>query len=256
MEENKNKITEEEVQVFNEASGNKRKDYLLPASIVAAGVLIAGAVVFAIIYKSKPSAGEPSAQQPSAAAVADIMKVGGRDIVLGDANAPVTLVEYLDYQCPFCGKFFLETQRLIVNDYVNSGKARIVFRNFPFLGPESFAAAQAAECAEDQNQAVAYHDALFKAKYAEETGGGSENDGSMRKSFFIKLAQQLNLDVPAFTSCIDSAKYAGQVDQEKAAGVSAGVKSTPTFFVNGQLIEGAYPYAYFKAGIDALLKGK
>jgi len=77
----------------------------------------------------------------------------------------------------------------------------------------------------------------------------------MNRAFFLKLAQGLNLDIPTFTSCIDSNKYASQIDQEKATGVTAGVNSTPTFFVNGQQVLGALPYAQFKIGIDALLKG-
>jgi protein-disulfide isomerase len=259
MEKDQHKITEEEVQVFDKeialADKGKKKDYFLPASIIIAALLIAGAVVFAIMYKGGSSTGGSAAQQPTATSTVDVMKVGGRDIVLGDANAPVTIIEYSDYQCPWCGKFFTETQPLIVKNYVNAGKVRMVFRNFPVLGPESTAAAEAAECAEDQNQGMAYHDALYKAKYAEETGGGSENDGSMNRAFFLKIAQGLNLDTPTFTNCIDSNKYASQVNQEKATGIAAGANSTPTFFINGQQILGALPYAQFKTGIDTLLKG-
>lgn len=263
MENNQHQITEEEVQVFNEkeapvgksGTNEKKRDYFLPISIVIAGILIAGAVVFAILYKGGSSTGH-GAEQATATSTVDVMKVGGRDIVLGDANAPVTIVEYSDYQCPYCGKFFLETQPLIVKNYVDTGKVRMVFRNFPFLGAESVAAAEAAECAIDQNQGASYHDALYKAKYAEETAGGSENDGSMTRAFFLTLAQQLNLDIPTFTTCIDSNKYANEVDQEKAAGIAAGVNSTPTFFINGQQVLGALPYAQFQAGIDALLKGQ
>jgi len=172
MEKNQNKITEDEVQVLDDEvralnkeialfDKAKKKDYFLPASIIIAGMLIAGAVIFAIMYKGGSSTGGSVAQQSAATSTADVMKVGGRDIVLGDASAPVTIVEYSDYQCPYCGKFFTETQPLIVQNYVNTGKVRMVFRNFPFLGPESTAAAEAAECAEDQNQGVGYHDALF-----------------------------------------------------------------------------------------------
>ncbi len=266
MEKNQHQITEEEVQVFNKketlaGKSEKKRDYFLPASIVVAGVLIGGAVVFALLYKGGSSAGNGAAQNGNnangqAASTTDVMNVGGRDIVLGNANAPVTIVEYSDYQCPYCGKFFAETQPLIVKNYVDTGKVRLVFRNFPFLGPESVAAAEAAECAIDQNQGAAYHDALYRAKYAEEAGGGSENDGSMNSAFFIKLAQQLNLDIPTFTTCINSNKYANEVKQEEARGVAAGVNSTPTFFVNGQQVLGAQPYATFQAGIDALLKGQ
>ena len=257
MEEKQHKITEEEVQIFNKetapADDGRKKDYFLPASIIVAAVLIAGAIVFAIIYKGG-SPGGSAAQQ--ATSTVDVMKAESRDIVLGNANAPVTIVEYSDYQCPYCGNFFTETQPLIVQNYVNVGKVKMIFRNFPFLGAESIAAAEAAECAADQNQGVAYHDALLKAKHAEEVGGGSENDGSLNRTFFLKLAQGLNLNMPVFTSCIDSNKYASQINQEKATGAAAGVNSTPTFFINGQQVLGALPYSQFETGIDSLLKGQ
>lgn len=257
MENNKHKTTEEEVSVFKKesasADGEKGKDYFLPISIIIAGVLVAGAVIFAITYRGGSTGN--AGQQLVAKSTAEIMKVGDRDIVLGKANAPVTIVEYSDYQCPFCGKFFIETQPLIVQNYVDTGKVRMVFRNFPFLGPESIAAAEAAECAIDQNQGANYHGALYRAKYTEETSGGGENDGSMNRAFFLKLAQGLNLDMPTFTSCIDSSKYANRVSQEKAVATAAGVQSTPMFFINGQEILGALPYAQFKAAIETLLKG-
>jgi protein-disulfide isomerase len=273
MEQEQHHINEEEVQIFNkepepepegaapvaEADNKKKRDYFLPASILIAAVLIAAAIIFAIMHKgggaTQPVAGFGAA---TTTPVAEIMKIANGDIVLGQASAPVTVIEYSDYQCPYCGKFFTETQPLIVSNYVNTGKVRMVFRNFSFLGPESSSSAQAAECALDQGQtqAAEYHDALYTAKYAEETGGGSENDGSMDRTFLLKIAQQVKLDIPTFTTCIDSNKYAAQIDQEKADGIAAGVNSTPTFFINGQEVEGAVPYAQFKAGIDTLLNAQ
>jgi protein-disulfide isomerase len=109
----------------------------------------------------------------------------------------------------------------------------MVFRNFPFLGPESTAAAQAAQCAEDGNKLWAYHDALYQAKVNDVSKGGSENDGFLTRAVFIELASQVGLDVPTFTSCIDSNKYATLVSSDYAAAQAAGVDSTPTTFVNG-----------------------
>jgi len=274
MEQEQHHINEEEVQVFKtekeiqpeisapvEAIEKKKRDYFLPASILIAAILIAAAVIFATFNKggsAQPVGNFGAAGTATTTPAVDIMKIGSRDIVIGQANAPVTVVEYSDYQCPYCGKFFTETQPLIVSNYVNTGKVKMVFRNFPFLGAESNAAAEAAECALDQGQtqAAAYHDALYTAKYGEETSGGSENDGSMTRAFFLKMAQQVNLDIPTFTTCLDSNKYENQVNQEKADGIAAGVNSTPTFFINGQEVEGAVPYAQFKTGIDTLLNAQ
>jgi len=242
-----------------------RKDRFLPISILIAALLVGGAVVFAALYRpgsgtsvlgSPGTAGtNGGAGTPTAPAPSTVTALGPRDAILGNANAPVTLIEYGDYQCPFCTQFFLQTQPQIVSNYVDAGKVRMVFRNFPFLGPESIAAAQAAECAEDQNKLWPYHDALYQAKVNDEAKGGGENDGSLNRTLFLKLAQDLNLNIADFTSCLDTNKYASLVSQEKAAAAAAGVNSTPSFFVNGTAIVGAEPYTAFQQAIDAALKG-
>jgi protein-disulfide isomerase len=246
----------------------EKKDRFLPVSILVAAVVVAGAIVFAAFYKggitgnpSAPSGGGTTAGQTTS--VAGIMALTSRDEILGNANAPVTLIEYGDYQCPYCAQFFAQTEPSIVQNYVNTGKVKMVFRNFAFLdrvpgvppgANESHDAAAAAECATDQNKTWAYHDALYSAKVADMQKGGSEDDGLYNRTLFLKIAQQLKLDMPTFTSCIDSKKYQAQVDTEEAAANAVGVQSTPTFFINGQEIQGAEPYATFKATIDPLLK--
>ena len=231
----------------------------LPISILVAAVLISGSILFAVFYKGGAATPSPAVQQPQAAAptsTISIMALSPRDAVLGDANASVTFIEYGDYQCPFCVQYFSQTQPLLIKKYVDSGKMKMVFRSFPFLGPESTAATEAAECAADQNQAWAYHSALYQAKAQDEQKGGSENDGSLNRTLFLKLAQQLGMDIPAFTTCIDTNKYASQVAQEKTVASAAGVDSTPVFFINGRQIMGAQPYANFQSVIDGLLSAK
>ncbi len=122
--------------------------------------------------------------------VTDVPPPGSGDVILGDANAPVTIIEYGDYQCPFCGRFFSEVEPLIRSQYIQTGKAKMVFRNYPFLGPESDAAAEAAECAKDQGQYWAYHDALYSAKIQSPT----ENNGILNKDLFEKIASDLKLN--------------------------------------------------------------
>ncbi len=261
-------VGEVEVSVPAEPEKAKR-DLFLPISILVAAVVIGGAVVFAALYhggsapgagtaaNAPQAAGNPAAAPaaPAPAANTAVMTLGPRDAILGNPNATVTIVEYGDYQCPYCGMFFDQTEPQIVQNYVNTGKVRMVFRDFPFLGPESTAAANAAQCAEDQNKLWPYHNALYAAKYADFTGGGKEDDGFFSRAEFLKLAQQVGLNMTQFTSCIDNTSDASIVAQEKANATAAGVNSTPTFFVNGQQIVGAQPYSAFQQALDSALAG-
>lgn len=240
-----------------------KKDRFLPISILIAAALIGGALVFTSFYHGS-SAGSPAGAGaapggatpttgPSAPTTASIMALGPRDAILGNASALVTLIEYGDYQCPFCARFFSETQPQITSNYINAGKVRMVFRNFPFLGPESTAAAEAADCANDQGKFWPYHEALYQAKVDDENKGGGENDGYFTRALFLSLAQNVGLNIATFTGCIDNNTDANLVTQEKAAATAAGVNATPTFFVNGTQVLGAQPYSAFQSAIDAAL---
>ncbi len=241
----------------------EKKDRFLSISILVAAGVVGGAVVFAALYIGPPistrtvgGATAPTTNPQPSVSASQVMQLGSRDAILGNPNASVTLIEYGDYQCPFCGRFFSQTQPQIVADYVNTGKVRMVFRNFAILGAESTAAAQAAECAEDQNKRWAYSDALYAGKVADDGKGGGEDDRFFNRALFLKLAGQIGLDVSQFTSCIDGNKDASIVVQQKSDAIAAGVNSTPTLFINGQQILGAQPYAAFKTIIDAALAGK
>jgi protein-disulfide isomerase len=252
----------EEVEV-SVSSGPRKRDMFLPISILVAAVMVGGAIVFATLYKgggaAPPVGGVGNnnvvAATSTAANPAAAMTLGPRDAILGNASAAVTLIEYGDYQCPYCVQFFSETQPQIVQNYVNTGKVRVVFRDFAFLGAESTAAANAAQCAEDQGKLWAYHDALYSAKLADDNNGGSEDDGFYTNVEFLKLAQQVGLNIPTFTSCINNNTDANMVAQEKGAAANAGINSTPSFIVNGTTISGAQPYSVFQAALDAALKG-
>ncbi len=254
---------QDESHEHHQPQPSPKKDRFLPISILVAAVVIGGAVIFATFYKGAPVvAGAPSgvatptAQPQPSVSAAQTMQLGARDAILGNANAPVTLVEYGDYQCPFCGEFFSQTQPQIVADYVNTGKVKMVFRDFAFLGAESTVAANAAQCAEDQNKLWAYHDALYAGKVADDAKGGGEDDGFFSVAELLKLGQQVGLNMTTFTSCVNNNSDASIVAQEKSAATAAGVNSTPTVFINGQTVTGAQPYAAFKTVIDAALAGK
>lgn len=248
--------------VVSGGRGGRRRDLFLPISILAAAVMVCAALVFVALYKGGGSAA-PAAQNNGAApaaattteTAAQAMTLGPRDAILGNANAPVTLIEYGDYQCPFCGEFFSQTEPEIVQNYVNTGKVRMVFRDYAFLGPESTVAANAAQCAEDQNKLWAYHDALYSAKVADDANGGQEDDGFFSTTELLKLGQQVGLDMTTFTSCVDNNTDANIVTQEKTAADAVGIDSTPSFLINGQQITGAQPYSVFESAINSALQG-
>jgi protein-disulfide isomerase len=262
VEEVKVDVGEMDVSI---AQNSKKRDLFLPISILAAAVMVGGALVFMTLYKGGSAAapgaagngnnGNAAAAASTTVTAAQAMTLGSRDAILGNANAKVTLVEYGDYQCPYCVQFFSQTQPQIIQNYVNTGKVRVVFRDFAFLGAESTAAANAAQCAEDQNKLWLYHDALYAAKMGDDTNGGSEDDGFYTTTEFLKLAQQVGLNMPTFTSCVDNNTDANVVAQEKGAAAAAGVNSTPSFIINGQMITGAQPYSVFQQALDSALQG-
>jgi protein-disulfide isomerase len=220
-------------------------DKFLPISIIVAAILICGAIVFSVFYRAGSPAGSGNtganagavAPQTPTANVASLMTLSSRDAILGNANAPVTIIEYGDYQCPFCTRYFTQIEPLIKSQYIDTGKAKMIFRDFAFLGPESAAAANAAQCAEDQGKLWAYHDALYAAKVADEAkNANAEGDGFFARAEFLSLAQQVGLNVQIFTSCVDNGQNANNAAAEKAAAVAAGIGSTPTTIVNGKMV--------------------
>jgi protein-disulfide isomerase len=263
MEHNNDTEFSEVIQTKDVVVTTKTKrDLFLPISILAAAVMIGGAILFASLYKggaATNTAGGTGTDNTGGAATTTVnpavMNLGPRDAILGNTNAKVTLIEYGDYQCPFCAQFFSQTEPQIIQNYVNTGKVRFVFRNFAFLGAESTAAAEAAECAEDQNKLWAYHDALYGAKVADEQKGGGEDDGFYNAAEFIKLAQQVGLNMSTFTTCVNTNQDASIVAQDKTSAGTYSVNSTPSFFINGTAISGAQPYSVFQAALDAALQG-
>ena len=165
----------------------------------------------------------------------------------GDPDAPVTIIEFADFQCPYCGRFFAETKPQIDEQYMQKGKVRFAYFNFAFLGPESNWAAEAAECAADQDKFWEYHDKLYDSQ-------SGENQGAFSKDNLKQFAEELGLDTSAFNECLDSGKYAQLIQDESSLASSIGVRSTPTFLINGQAVVGAQPYEIFQQTIDSLLK--
>jgi protein-disulfide isomerase len=155
----------------------------------------------------------------------------------GPANAPVTIVEFADFECPFCGGLFPQL-KLIEESY--AGKLRVVYRQFPLTNIHSHAqkAAEASLCANEQQRFWEYHDSLFR------------NQQDLTVEALKRRASDLKLDTAAFNTCLDSGKQADAIRREKAEGSQLGVGGTPTVFINGRLLTGAPSYASIKAIID------
>jgi protein-disulfide isomerase len=165
---------------------------------------------------------------------------------LGDKNAKVTVIEFADFQCPYCERWFQQVEPQIVQQYVQTGKVTFVYKHSAFLGQESDWAATAAECAADQNKFWAYHDVLFKQQ-------NGENQGAFTKDKLIGFAQQLELDMSKFTPCLQNDQTLARVQADTQEGQQASVSGTPTFFINGQRIVGAQPFSTFQAAIEKAL---
>ena len=166
--------------------------------------------------------------------------------VLGEANAPVTIEEWADFQCPACRAFAINVEPQLRTAYIATGKVRFVFQNFAFLGIESDWAAQAAECAAAENRFVDYHDRLYARQAA-------ENSGAFSKANLKKIGAELGI-AGQFAACVDSSAYAAKVRDSRSAGQAKGVQATPTLFINGTKIEGAPTFDQLRAKVDALLR--
>ena len=165
------------------------------------------------------------------------------DPVKGDANAPITIVEFSDFECPFCARFYSQTYKQLETEYIDTGKVKLVFRDFP-LGFHQNAqkASEAAECADDQGKFWEMHDAIF------------ENQQSLSISSLKQWAGQIGLDTGEFNSCLDSGKHSEEVQSDFREGATYGVSGTPSFFINGIQLVGAQPFSAFKQIIDSELE--
>jgi len=234
----------------------KKQNYLLTASILIAAVLIAGALIYSTGLKNtKPEKQTANPEQTTQKLLSPQID---DDVVLGDPQAPVTIFIYSDYQCPFCGKFFKETELLIRKNYVETGKVKMVYKGLALFGPESTAAAQAAQCAKDQGKYWAYHDAIFEIEMKElETLGNNENTGNLNRETFKKIASDLKMNTDEFLTCFDSQKYAAAAEKDnKEARTIIERLATPTVFINDKMIQGAYPYNIFSQAIEEALSKK
>lgn len=199
---------------------------------------VAGLAVLALIIVGIISR---SGQRPGTAAVA--AEVGASGKVLGDPNAPVEVWDFSDFHCPHCRTFAETTEKQLIEEYIKTGKARLVYKHFIVL--QSYQAANAAECAAEQGRFWEYHDYLFQKQ---------ETDAPFTPDELKRYARELGLDTEAFDRCVDSGKYMNVVLQETNEGRALGVQGTPTIFVNGRLVPRGALWPDLKAAIEAALQ--
>ena len=174
---------------------------------------------------------------------------------MGPEDAPITIVEFSDYQCPYCTKWHEETYQQLLDAY--PGKIRFVYRNYPLpFHKNAMMSAEAALCAGDQDQYFAYHDKLFAEKDLVNNAEGT----ALGVDAYVGFAQDLSLDTAAFEACLTSEKYKNAVEADMAftstlptQNGEPAVGGTPTFFINGKRLVGAYPFSSFKQIIDEQL---
>jgi protein-disulfide isomerase len=167
---------------------------------------------------------------------------------MGSPDAPVTIIEYADYQCSICQQFALTTEKDLERVYIATGKVRFIFKNAIVYGDESLLAAQAAEAAAEQNKFWPYHDLLMQGKFSSKA-----EDITLAK--LQTLAQIAGLNMDQFNSALSSGKFKDKVMQDDAEGRALGVKGTPTFFVNGNIGTGDIPFDAFQKYIEQILQG-
>lgn len=214
--------------------------FLAGMSIISVVALIVLSVFF-VQAKSGLVAGSGSGVLPD---TANLMTVVDGEHVRGNANSNITIIEWSDFQCPYCQSFNTSLDQ-VLDEY--GDKIRVVYRHFPLdtIHPYARKSAEASECAGEQNKFWEFHDFLYANQSSIQSGG---------VNFLKNAAVNLGLKTDKFNECLDSGKYADFVEQHLQSGIAAGVTGTPGSFLNGQALGGAVPYSSLKAQIEVLLK--
>ena len=169
--------------------------------------------------------------------------------IIGESNAPITILEWGDYQCTFCYKFHQNTLDIIKENFIESGKVNLVFKDFPLNGPDSLLAAEAAYCAEDQGKYWQYHDELYE-------NWGGEKTGWITRDSLDRFANSVNLDLIKFNECLNNHKYQDRVKTLHEFGKELGIDATPSFLIfNDQKIikiRGNQPLEVFLKTFDEM----
>lgn len=220
-------------------------------SIIIAGVIIAGAVVFSGRQPTQPVPANPQAQTAPAV---DVRKVNiSGEPFIGNANAPVTIAYWYDYQCPFCQRNEEQVMPQLIKNYVYTGKVKIVFKDYQFLGSDSQTLGKLSRAVWEITPSKFYqwHKAIFDSQGTENTGWATTD-----KILAISTGVLGATDAQKAMQLADknAAAYQKEMDADKAEGSAMGISGTPASIIGTELVSGAQPYASFQAAIEAALK--
>jgi protein-disulfide isomerase len=236
-----------EIEAFEKSTYILGLSLILASLIIAASVFYTGGIISGNIQKLNLSVTQLSNGTGLPTQVQEQPPAGGMNITgsasRGNDSAKVVVVEFSDFQCPYCGNAARDAVAQIERDYVNTGKVKLVFKHFPLTQMHQYAqkAAEAAECAKDQGKFWEMHDKLFS------------NQAALTVDDLKRYASDLGLNTAEFNQCLDSGAKTQFVQNDIAYGTQLGVTGTPTFYINGNQIVGAQPYATFKQAIDTAL---
>lgn len=186
----------------------------------------------------------PRNAESRSVSVEETLAALGNGPTLGTTVAPVTIVEFSDFQCSFCKKFWADTLPRLKETHIKKSQVRFIYRHFAILGKYSVEAAKGAECAGEQGKFWEYHDKLFSNQ-----GGLAFTNAKLKR-----YAQELGLEMRPFSRCLDSGTYVKKIEGETAVAAFLGARGTPTFFVNGRLLAGAQPFEVFQNVIEDELR--
>jgi protein-disulfide isomerase len=232
-----------------------RHSRLVAPVVVAVSLALITAVLFVMPRQqddstsASPSTAQPQTQpEPTDDPLAQLARRKADDpMALGREDAPVVMINYSEFQCPFCGKFARDTEPTLVRDYVDKGILRIEWRDFPYLGQESLTAAQAGRAAGAQGKFWEFHDAMYDKQFP-------PNSGRLTQDHLAAVAKKVGLDVERFTQDMTSPAVTATIQRDFKEGQAIGVTGTPAFIINGQPVIGAQPTAEFVRVIEQAAK--
>lgn len=244
MSEESRHVSHENKSDSNGTIKLKKSTLWIGAAAILGILLVASIITGGFGFGNKPEVGKTrNLPVQDAAPPAEVKVEIGDSPVKGADDAPVTMMEFADFQCPFCGRFYSDTLPAFQESYIDTGNVKFVFKHFPLdsIHPQAVPAALASECAKEQGKFWEYHDIIF------------QNQQLLSGENYERWAVQLGLDKTKFNDCYDSQKYLSRVASDVQQGNSAGVRGTPGFLINGQLVSGAQPFSVFQQIIEAEL---
>jgi protein-disulfide isomerase len=229
-----------------------KKSVYIILSLVALGIV--ALVLMRPSSSNRTSVAAPASPQTNTTNQTTIAK---SDLVIGDATAKATIIEYGDFKCPSCNAFHHEAGQQLRAVYVKTGKLKIVFKPLAVIGPDSDRAARGAYCANAQGKFTDYHDKVFNYmwdSYYENGNYNVESQDLLDSQLLTKLAGQAGVESVSFQKCLGSNDFASNTQANLAESSQVGVRGTPTFIIDGKKVVGPQPYGVFKSLVDIQLQ--